>query len=87
LFELRPGVYTVTFTLAGFSTVKLEGITLTAGFVAKFQRRAARWKTITVSAQSPPVDVQSTTRNRAITLAQIDALSLRDRGFRVQVDF
>src|SRR5918995_6889511 len=30
--ELRPGPYTVTFTLPGFSIVKREGITLTGAF-------------------------------------------------------
>src|SRR5262249_19739344 len=29
IVELRPGAYTVTFTLTGFSTVKREGIELT----------------------------------------------------------
>ena len=32
--NLRPGTYTVTFTLPGFSTVKREGIELTGTFVA-----------------------------------------------------
>src|ERR1043166_2172260 len=32
--NLRPGTYTVTFTLAGFSTVKREGIGLEGSFVA-----------------------------------------------------
>src|SRR5438094_3271553 len=32
---LRPGTYTVTFTLPGFSTVKREGIELSGAFVAK----------------------------------------------------
>src|SRR6266567_3696840 len=31
---LRPGTYTVTFTLPGFSTVKREGIEITGTFVA-----------------------------------------------------
>src|SRR5215831_17848897 len=30
--ELRPGTYSVTFTLGGFSVVKREGIELSAGF-------------------------------------------------------
>src|ERR671937_229652 len=34
IVELRPGTYTVTFTLPGFSTVKREGIELTGSFVA-----------------------------------------------------
>src|SRR3989442_15995189 len=32
--SLRPGIYTVTFTLTGFATVKREGIELTGTFVA-----------------------------------------------------
>ena len=34
IVDLRPGSYTVTFTLPGFSTVKREGIELTTGFTA-----------------------------------------------------
>jgi hypothetical protein len=34
ILDLRPGVYTVTFTLAGFSVVKREGIELTTNFTA-----------------------------------------------------
>ena len=34
IVDLRPGTYTVTFTLAGFGTVKREGIELTGSFTA-----------------------------------------------------
>ena len=34
VLDLQPGIYRVTFTLPGFSTVRREGITLTAGFAA-----------------------------------------------------
>src|SRR5687768_6747847 len=34
ILELRPGTYTVQFTLPGFSTVRREGIELTTGFTA-----------------------------------------------------
>src|ERR1700704_1486671 len=34
LIDLRPGPYTVTFSLTGFSTIKREGIQLTSGFTA-----------------------------------------------------
>src|SRR5712691_11829570 len=30
--DLRPGAYTVTFTLSGFNTFRREGIELSAGF-------------------------------------------------------
>src|SRR3977135_840232 len=32
--QLRPGVYSITFALTGFSTVKREGIELTSDFTA-----------------------------------------------------
>src|SRR5687767_8970021 len=32
--DLRPGVYTVTFTLTGFNTFRREAIELSAGFTA-----------------------------------------------------
>src|SRR6476660_8494487 len=32
--DLRPGTYSVSFTLTGFSSVKREGIELTGSFVA-----------------------------------------------------
>src|SRR4051812_35830215 len=34
IVDLRPGSYTVTFSLPGFSTVKREGIDLVASFTA-----------------------------------------------------
>src|SRR5262245_49908928 len=34
IVDLRPGTYTVTFALSGFTTVKREGIELTGTFVA-----------------------------------------------------
>lgn len=34
IVDLRPGVYSVTFTLEGFTTLRREGIELTTGFTA-----------------------------------------------------
>ena len=34
IVELRPGTYSVTFSLAGFKTIKREGIELTGSFAA-----------------------------------------------------
>src|SRR5258707_229910 len=34
IFELRPGTYSVTFTLTGFSTLRRDGIELTTGVTA-----------------------------------------------------
>jgi hypothetical protein len=70
IVDLRPGVYTVTFTLASFSTLRRDGIELSAGFTATINadlRLGAVEETITVSGQSPLVDVQGTTQRRAIS--------------------
>ena len=63
IIELRPGTYTVTFTLPGFNTVRREGIELSGTFVANINadmRVGALEETITVTGAAPVVDVQST---------------------------
>ncbi len=63
--SLRPGTYSVTFTLVGFATVVREGIELTGSFIATVNgdlRVGGVEETITVTGESPTVDVQSTTR-------------------------
>ena len=42
IIDLRPGTYTVTFTLQGFSTVRRENLDLPANFTAVGQRGDAR---------------------------------------------
>lgn len=72
IIDLRPGTYTVTFTLTGFSTVKREGIELTGTFVATVNadlKVGAVAETITVTGETPVVDLQSTTRQVQITQA------------------
>ena len=62
IIELRPGTYTVTFTLPGFNTVKREGIELSGTFVATVNvdlRVGALEETITVTGAAPVVDVQN----------------------------
>jgi len=62
IVDLRPGTYSVTFTLPGFSTVKREGIELTGSFVATVNgdlKVGALEETITVTGETPVVDVQS----------------------------
>ena len=74
---LPPGDYTVTFTLPGFSTVRREGIQLTGTFTATIDtdlRVGAVEETITVTGETPIVDVQSATRQRVIDRELIDKL-------------
>jgi len=77
IVDLRPGTYTVTFTLAGFNTVKREGIILTADFTATVNadlRVGAVEETVTVTGESPLIDTQSVTQRKSLTHDAIDAL-------------
>jgi hypothetical protein len=83
--NLRPGAYTVTFTLPGFATIKREGIELTGTFVATVNaelRVGAVEETITVTGETPVVDVQSTVRERVLDQEVLDVLPVnRTPGF------
>src|SRR5262247_1916207 len=74
---LRPGTYSVTFTLPGFNTVKRDGVELTSDFTATINTEmkvGAVEETITVSAESPVVDVQNITTRTVMTRDVMDAL-------------
>ena len=67
--DLRPGNYTVTFTLPGFVTVRQEGLIVSGTAVTTVNgemRVGGVAETITVTGETPIVDVQST--RREITL-------------------
>jgi hypothetical protein len=75
--ELRPGIYTVTFTLGGFSSVRREGIELSAGFTAPVNAElkvGSVSETITVTGASPVVDVQSVRTQSVLKNEVLDAL-------------
>src|SRR5580658_2464722 len=77
IIELRPGTYTVTFTLTGFSTIVREGIELTGSFTATVNAEmkvGSVSESITVNAESPIVDVQNTTEEKVLQKDTIDAL-------------
>jgi hypothetical protein len=77
IVDLRPGVYTVTFSLTGFSTVKREGIELTANFTATVNgelRVGSIEETITVTGQAPTVDVQNVIQQSVLTRDVLDAI-------------
>jgi hypothetical protein len=70
IVDLRPGVYTVTFTLAGFSSVKREGIELTGSFTATVNAVlpiGGVAETITVSGETPTVDIRNVVQQRVLT--------------------
>src|SRR5205814_4180701 len=58
-----PGEYKIQYELTGFSTVAREGIRVGLGFTATVNaelRVASLTETVTVSGQSPVVDITST---------------------------
>src|SRR5215475_1165901 len=67
--QLRGGVYTVTFALSGFQTLKREGIELTGSFAATVNvdlKVGALAETVTVTGEAPVVDIQSATKQRVV---------------------
>jgi len=75
--NLRPGVYTVVFSLGGFSTVRREGVELTGSFTATVNadlRVGGVEETVTVTGEAPTVDVQNTTQQRVFGQEVTDSL-------------
>ena len=67
---LRPGTFAVVFTLPGFQTLRREGIELSGTFVATVNAElkvGALDETITVTGETPIVDVQSVRRQTTLT--------------------
>ena len=63
IVDLPVGAYTVTFSLSGFNRFQREGVELTGTFTASVNaqmRVGGLEETITVTAESPIVDVQGT---------------------------
>ena len=62
IIDLRPGTYSLTVTLPGFNTVKRDGIELTGSQTLTIpieMRVGGLEETITVTGESPVVDVQN----------------------------
>jgi hypothetical protein len=63
--DLRPGTYSLTFTLAGFAPVKRDGVLVSGTGVIAIDgelRVGGVQETITVTGETPVVDIQSTKR-------------------------
>src|SRR5947207_8925643 len=68
--DLRPGTYSVTFTLAGFSTLRRDKVELTTGFTATVNGDLAVGnlaETITVSGAAPTVDTQNVSQQNVFS--------------------
>jgi hypothetical protein len=77
IVDLRPGTYRVTFTLSGFNTFVRDEIELPTDFTATINadmRIGVLEETVTVTGESPVVDVASTARMQVLDRAALDAL-------------
>ena len=77
IVDVRPGTYAVTFSLAGFSTLRREGIELTAGFTATVNadmQVGALEETVTVTGASPLVDTQNVRQQKVISNELLEVL-------------
>src|SRR5688572_28243970 len=69
IIDLRPGTYTVTFTLQGFTTVARQDLELSGGGVTTVNvemRVGGIQETLTVTGDSPVVDVQTSTSREQV---------------------
>jgi hypothetical protein len=77
IVDLRPGTYTVKFTLPGFNTYVRDGLELPTDFTATINaemRVGVLEETVTVTGESPIVDVSSTSRVQVLTREVLDAV-------------
>ena len=88
--SLRPGIYTVTFTLDGFQTLVREDIELQGSFAAAVDVQLAVGsvqETVTVTGASPVVDIQQATQETVFDSDLVSSLptgrSLRDLALLV----
>jgi hypothetical protein len=83
IVDLRPGAYTLTFTLSGFSVTRRENIEVTGSGVIAINvemRVGTVSETITVTGETPIVDVQSTRRQAVLDGDVLNSLPM-PRGY------
>ena len=89
IIDLRPGDYTVTFTLTGFTAVRRDGIALEGQLTASVNaelRVGSLEETVTVTGESPIVDVQSVRRQATISSDVVNTIpSARAYGAIMQL--
>jgi hypothetical protein len=77
IIQLVPGTYTVTFTLQGFNTFRRDAIELSGSFVASVNAEMKVGdvaETITVTGQTPLVDVRSANVQQVVSKEVVDSI-------------
>ena len=83
IVDLRPGIYTVTFTLPGFATVRREGIDLSAAFTATVNadlKVGTIEETMVVTGATPVVDVQNSSSQAVLTNEVLSRIPLGSKS-------
>jgi Carboxypeptidase regulatory-like domain len=77
LLDLRPGTYSIVYTLPGFTTFKRDGVILPTSFTATIDvelKVGELAETITVTGESPVVDVTTAVHTAVLDREAIDAI-------------
>src|SRR2546422_3542046 len=83
IVDLSPGTYTVAFTLAGFKSVKRTDVLLEGIFTAQVNTElqvGAVEETLTVTAQTPTVDVINTQKSFVANREILDSIPVVARN-------
>ena len=86
--DLRPGTYRLSFSLTGFKTVVRDGVVLSGTSVLSVNADlevGGLQETITVSGETPAVDLQSTTRQAVMDQEIVSAVPSSRTPFTVGV--
>ena len=84
LENLVPGTYTVTFSLAGFSSVRREGVEVSGAQVITISadlRVGGVQETITVTGETPVVDVHTAARTQKVIDNEVVSVLPASRGY------
>ncbi|MGE3958554.1 MAG: carboxypeptidase regulatory-like domain-containing protein [Vicinamibacterales bacterium] len=77
IIDLRPGTYSVAFSLEGFNTYRQEGLELPANFTATINAElkvGSLEESVTVTGAAPLVDVQNTQRSVVMNRELMDSV-------------
>jgi hypothetical protein len=77
IVDLRPGNYTLTYSLAGFQSVRRDGIQLASSVTVTINTElsvGALAETLTVTGDAPLVDAQSATKTQVLSKEVLDAV-------------
>ena len=87
IIDLSPGTYSVTFTIAGFKPMRRAGIVLEGNFTAPVNTELAVGnlnETITVTGETPVVDVVSNRATVVVNRDMLDAIPTSTRSLQAR---